>query len=274
MAEQHLNSTGKYRINLVGVRSGRLVVLRHEGNVLHSSGSRVFWLCRCDCGNEKMARGDEIRGRTIKSCGCIGREHIIAVGHANRGRVHTPEHAAKVVRAKALNPTRYWLGKKRPPETIAKARQTHISRGHFVGRNNPMYVDGGTVKECGQCGATFTVATSTKDRRRFCSLKCKGDWMSINLRTSSRPARVRTTREYRRWRKTVLSRDNFTCQICGISRASNVDVILHADHIKPLMTHPELIHDLSNGRCLCRPCHYSLPTHGGRGRRWPKFVAA
>lgn len=53
------------------------------------------------------------------------------------------------------------------------------------------------------------------------------------------------------WKRLVLQRDNFTCQICNVEGG-----YLHVDHIKPFSTHPELRHDVNNGRTLCRACHY------------------
>lgn len=34
------------------------------------SGGRVKWLCKCDCGNEMIAFGENIRGGNTGSCGC------------------------------------------------------------------------------------------------------------------------------------------------------------------------------------------------------------
>lgn len=57
--------------------------------------------------------------------------------------------------------------------------------------------------------------------------------------------------EYKLWREAVFVRDDYTCQICD-----DRGVTLHADHIKSYTDHPELRHDVSNGRALCVPCHY------------------
>lgn len=54
---------------------------------------------------------------------------------------------------------------------------------------------------------------------------------------------------YSRWRAAVLERDNKTCVSC--SSKENIEV----DHIKPYAWYPEIKWELSNGQCLCRPCH-------------------
>lgn len=53
------------------------------------------------------------------------------------------------------------------------------------------------------------------------------------------------------WRKEILKRDNFTCQICGLRDKE----IMQVDHIKNKKQFPKLEYDLSNGRCLCPNCH-------------------
>lgn len=79
-----------------------------------------------------------------------------------------------------------------------------------------------------------------------------------------------TTRPMRKdnkiWRMSVLTRDNFTCQACGrFSPPPFNKGVLHADHILPWATHPELRCDIDNGRTLCISCHMETPTWGWRG---------
>lgn len=71
--------------------------------------------------------------------------------------------------------------------------------------------------------------------------------------------------EYRLWRKAVFQRDDYTCQMC-LARG----VKIHADHIKPWATHPELRYAIDNGRTVCVSCHY-LITYGREmivGQKW------
>lgn len=69
--------------------------------------------------------------------------------------------------------------------------------------------------------------------------------------------KIRTSLEYKNWRRAVFERDKFTCQFCG-----QVGGQLNADHIKPFSTHPKLRFVLSNGRTLCNPCHRTTDTWG------------
>ncbi len=78
----------------------------------------------------------------------------------------------------------------------------------------------------------------------------KGGITPVNIK-------IRGSIEYKNWRKSVFERDNFTCQICGIRGGD-----LHADHIKPFATFPELRFELTNGRTLCIQCHRETDTYG------------
>lgn len=69
---------------------------------------------------------------------------------------------------------------------------------------------------------------------------------------------IRSSIEYKLWRKSVFERDNFSCIFCGARG------VLNADHIKPFASYPELRFAIDNGRTLCVPCHKKTPTYGNR----------
>lgn len=54
-----------------------------------------------------------------------------------------------------------------------------------------------------------------------------------------------------RFRRLILKRDDYTCQVCGLKD----EEIVQVDHIKPRSKFPELSFDISNGRTLCPNCH-------------------
>ena len=68
----------KNRINLIGRRFGRLVVLDEDEPYRSSNGKpRRRFICRCDCGNiTHVVMCELISGKT-KSCGCLSRDNII-----------------------------------------------------------------------------------------------------------------------------------------------------------------------------------------------------
>lgn len=71
------------RIDLTGQRFGRLTVIRYD----HSEHDGAHWLCKCDCGNEKVIAGYSLRSGKTKSCGCLANEVRAArAEHMRQGR--------------------------------------------------------------------------------------------------------------------------------------------------------------------------------------------
>ena len=72
-----------------GERFGRLVVLEFH----HAKGTHYYWKCRCDCGNYKIVRIDNLTSGTVKSCGCLNRERCKEIGdkgHKQKKGVDNP----------------------------------------------------------------------------------------------------------------------------------------------------------------------------------------
>lgn len=54
-------------IDLTGHKFGNLTVICRAGN---NTRQDAMWLCRCDCGNEKVIKGGSLRSGATNSCGC------------------------------------------------------------------------------------------------------------------------------------------------------------------------------------------------------------
>jgi hypothetical protein len=118
------------------------------------------------------------------------------------------------------------LGKKHSQETIAKMRKSH---------------------------KPFSAEVIEK-RKGAGNSNWKGGIYPINLL-------IRSSKEYKDWRKSVFERDNYTCVECG-----GHGMTLNADHIKPFAYFPELRLVIENGRTLCVPCHKKTDTYAGRAK--------
>ena len=61
------------KVDLTGQRFGSLTVLTQGESDGHGKSR---WLCRCDCGSEKVILGSNLRRGTTVSCGCKGRRDL------------------------------------------------------------------------------------------------------------------------------------------------------------------------------------------------------
>lgn len=68
---------GGIREDLIGQKFGRWVVLELSENTIsyHSK-----WLCKCECGTEKIVRAGSLKKGDSKSCGCLNKEIITKHG--------------------------------------------------------------------------------------------------------------------------------------------------------------------------------------------------
>jgi 5-methylcytosine-specific restriction endonuclease McrA len=97
--------------------------------------------------------------------------------------------------------------------------------------------------------------------RQYCSMKCRGLAQAGSWTGEKNPRwkggitpnvqRARNSEEYKIWRNSVFTRDNFTCQECGDARGGN----LHAHHLFTFADFEEHRFEIWNGITLCAECH-------------------
>jgi hypothetical protein len=92
----------------------------------------------------------------------------------------------------------------------------------------------GNKRQCNECGL--------KNKSGENCYKWKGGRPDLNHQ-------LRETKEYKEWRKSVVKRDNYTCQCCGSKK------LLRAHHIKNFMEFEDLRFNIENGITLCSHCH-------------------
>lgn len=89
------------RGDLIGKRFGRLVVVEYRGS---NAFQQSQYLCKCDCGKEKVVLAGNLTKGATTSCGCVRVEQV-----RDRSRTHgmtgEPEHIAwKAMIARCTNP--------------------------------------------------------------------------------------------------------------------------------------------------------------------------
>ena len=103
--------------DITNQRFGRLVVLGKDGH----KGKNIVWKCRCDCGNETEANGNNLKKGYTKSCGCLARETTIKNNNKRKGipalhldrTTHGLSHAPEYV---------IWAGMKRRCNDLSDPR--------------------------------------------------------------------------------------------------------------------------------------------------------
>jgi len=128
------------------------------------------------------------------------------------------------------HPTKYWLGKHLPESVKKKMSESHIGRKlpESVRRN-------------------MSVARAGKNNPNY-----KGGITPLNHK-------IRGSIEYKLWRESIFSRDNFTCQKCGQWGGR-----LRAHHINNFSSYLSLRLAIDNGITLCNNCHLKFHNKYGR----------
>lgn len=85
------------KINLIGQKFGRLVVLEDVGR---TKQQKVIWRCRCECGNIVDVITASLRNGNTQSCGCYNKERLsethLGVNHHNwKGGITPLNHASR-----------------------------------------------------------------------------------------------------------------------------------------------------------------------------------
>ena len=70
--------------DLTGKKLGRLIVIRRE---YPNKNGHPRWLCKCDCGKDKIAGGKSLKQGSTRSCGCLRKDRLrLDSGLANMRR--------------------------------------------------------------------------------------------------------------------------------------------------------------------------------------------
>ena len=147
-----------------------------------------------------------------------------------KGIKHTEESRKKMSIWHKSHPYSHWKGREIPKESKEKMSKTRRGRRF-------------TLQHRQNLSASLKLARPRK-----------GLTHELDL--------IRTSFEYRLWRKAVFERDNYTCIWC-----KQRGVELNADHIKPFRHYPELRFAIDNGRTLCVACHKTTDTYAGKSKR-------
>lgn len=94
------------QINLIDKRFGQLVVIKQKG--INKWGNLLF-LCKCDCGNQKVIPSANLRSGRTKSCGCKSSKTKIGFlnlthGFSRKGHPESFYNRFMTIKARCNNP--------------------------------------------------------------------------------------------------------------------------------------------------------------------------
>lgn len=78
-------------------------------------------------------------------------------------------------------------------------------------------------------------------------------WTNWKWGITKETQKIRNSKEYKEWRKSVFERDNFTCIKC-----KTIGWILNAHHIEHFSKNKDLRFDIDNWITLCKDCHINI----------------
>ena len=82
--------------NLVGNRFNYLTIIKFK----YIKNKTSYWICKCDCGKEKIIKGSSVITNITKSCGCLKSENA-----KTHGDTKTSEYISwKSMKARCFNP--------------------------------------------------------------------------------------------------------------------------------------------------------------------------
>lgn len=184
-------------------------------------------------------------------------------------RSHTEESKQKMSKSSSgeKNPMYGKNGENHPKHGISMSEGTkQLLRKINSGKNHHNWKERVTVT-CVVCDGEFEVRPKDTDRRTCCSNDCQFQYLSDILSGENHynwkgGVIEGFGPEWYQQRQKCLKRDDYSCQICGLTQDESqkqFGVGLHVHHIKPRRefgdTIPSEANHLSNLVTLCLPCH-------------------
>lgn len=168
-------------INEIGNRYGRLIVISLIGRI--GKERQSWWLCKCDCGNTKIVRGNSLRRGHTTSCGCFAKEVVSTSRRLPSGDAAFNSYYRKAQRTayhrqlewkldknavrKITSSPCFYCGKTPSQVVYGNGNRsyygTYIYNGIDRVDNEKGYIHGNVVPCCGQCN----IAKSTYSFHEF-----------------------------------------------------------------------------------------------------------
>lgn len=223
----------------------------HNDSVMHIEACgkrRLRFMFYCDICNGKMGyrRDKEMKLKVVHRCLVCSnkqREHITEQfksdhPHVNFDDYITHDHACKTVRGLPVRNRKY--------------KTTCRFCGGDKGYTRKKHID----LRCRKC-------VMTPERRAITSCHTRSAKIEIEQYSghiTPLNTLIRQSELGKLWKKQVLYRANYKCQLCASKE------LLCCHHLNSFDTHAEQRFDVDNGVCLCRNCHAAFHKQHGKGK--------
>lgn len=140
-------------------------------------------------------------------------------------------------------------------ESIKKAYSNPKLKNRFSEQYKKEYAEG---KRSGSLGKHWNLSEETLKRQSLAQSGAKNPMWKDGISAINHG--LLATDEWRKFRLTILKRDDMRCIDCGKQGGQDLEV----DHIYPKALFPRLLLMPENCITRCRECHKNTPTYGGR----------
>jgi len=214
---------------MIGKRFGRLIVIRRHDVV--NSDHKYPYVCKCDCGGEKIAAKNNLLAGRTKSCGCFHHEALIDRHQKNRDNFRSETWLNKTFGKLTITEYVGYFG-----SSMGHGFKCECSCGSIVDSVSLFNLKKGNSKSCG-CSRIEFYAASTDEYEKF-------------LNELARKSFTRST-----LRDEVLVRDNHKCVLCGTAENESEEWF-EIHHVEPWKTSQDLRFSSDNLVSLCWSCHF------------------
>jgi len=253
-------------VDVTGMKFGRWTAIECAETV----NDHAYWLCLCECGEERLVDVHSLKNGCSTSCGCYQKELM----SEKRGN-NSPVWVDPIILACEQCGNEYeardsWDAKNRRFCSV-ECYGDWVSENK-VGENSVNWKGGNVVLNCEWCGNEFSVSQARSKEAKFCSRECVGKWRSENVLgelhpnwdftlTDEQRYNNRSSLEYKKYIQNVLKRDDYTCQACGV-----YGVPMDVHHLYSHNNYPEYALDENFGITLCKEHHKAFHSWlGGYG---------
>lgn len=185
-----------------GKRYGRWTVLERAENTV---SGRAQWLCRCDCGTERVVMGQSLRNGDSRSCGCYHRE--VSAETAARNFSRPIEPGTRFTRLVVLEP----MGS---DGTFLTYRCRCDCGNEIVTRSNSLRT--GNTQSCGCLNRELVEAAVTK--HGLCGTPLYNQWRWRQ--------RYRADKDWTFEMEQLLFQVQDRCVVCGAKDDLSVDHVI------------------------------------------------